>query len=525
MGTHWAQSQTGNPPVLAGVVVVALSVVALSTASAIGATAQEGSGGEEPPAEEEGLSVDLPPLPEGLGGFNASAESSVAYVRVGSPTLPLPTLFEGALPLSRVGLETGPSSSALSSLLWPGPVAENPNAALAQLDLPIDLGALPPLPEYPVRAQVRGFGDTDQVEQEPLPGARQQAAVDGASAQAQTNFTRLGLELIATVEAGQTTARVDTEDDLLVAHSVSTGGTVSLFGGIIRVEGVRSEAIAASNGEAAQSDSAVTFGSVSVMEQEYALGGEGLGSLPLGTINEQLAPLGLEMAFADELTSSEEAAGDASATGLRVTFAATDQMNDAQQQVTGEFGRLVGQLPLPAELTGGVDLLLSLAAAKYEVDVVVGRSTASANATPGFVMPSPPTGGTDTSEGAAPPPVSEGTDGSIDGSSSVGSPLLSTPPPQVAAPDRSSSPSGSQLPSTTPPQVAAPATSSSPPGGMAGNLSSNGINGVSPLLLLGGLLAALVVSRRLSRFAVASVATGPGGCALTPDPHPVEDTA
>src|SRR5215212_8126927 len=103
------------------------------------------------------------------GGFDTVATATPLKLEIFEPAIPIPTepQFELDFSYTRVLGDSGPSTSARASAMWPGPaIGEGLKTFGEQLGLP------PQLTDngYPVQANSQFPGDPSQAASEPFPG-------------------------------------------------------------------------------------------------------------------------------------------------------------------------------------------------------------------------------------------------------------------------------------------------------------------------------------------------------------------
>ena len=88
-----------------------------------------------------------------FGGFQlASRGNGLLFTYDIKNVLPVSPVFQAGLPEAQATLSAGPSSYALASLAWPGPLVADLGRAVAQGGQDV------PIPPYPVRAEAHNPG-------------------------------------------------------------------------------------------------------------------------------------------------------------------------------------------------------------------------------------------------------------------------------------------------------------------------------------------------------------------------------
>jgi len=133
----------------------------------------------------------MPKADPSYGGFSTSATASPLKIEVFEPAIPVPTdpQFEMDFSYTRVQGDSGPTTSARASAMWPGPaVGEGLKTFGEQLGLP---GALTD-GGYPVQVNSQFPGDPSQMSSEPLPGMVQRVNATDKRTVAKAGYTGSG---------------------------------------------------------------------------------------------------------------------------------------------------------------------------------------------------------------------------------------------------------------------------------------------------------------------------------------------
>jgi hypothetical protein len=133
----------------------------------------------------------IAPADTSYGGFNTVATATPLKLEVFEPAIPIPTTpqFELDFSYTRVEGDTGPTSTARSSAMWPGPaIGEGLKTFGQQLGLP---GALTD-GGYPVQSNAQYPSDTTQAASEPLPGQIQRVNAGATVTTAKAGYSPSG---------------------------------------------------------------------------------------------------------------------------------------------------------------------------------------------------------------------------------------------------------------------------------------------------------------------------------------------
>lgn len=348
-------------------------------AGLVGATGIAGVAGSQ---EEQPLA----PTEAGIGGFDLRSQSAPLLFNVDTPTLALPRLFQLGIPYASTNAASGPSGMAIGSVLWPGPIVADPAGVLAQVGLAL------PVPGYPIRAQA-AYPTEDPVVVQPAPGVRMTAEAGDEAFHAEATYP--GIDLAGVVTVGSMSASSDTifEEGVVTTTTRSEAARIELLGGLIGIGGLVSQATAASNGSEGRASGSVSPIEVTVGGQPAALGAEGL-VIPgdegaTSALNRFLEQIGMEIRLLpDDVRVDDQGTATADAAGLFVRFGPSliggGAAGSGQRQLTSLLAQLLGSLALPPDLGNALNTVTSLVAADYRLSFVLGSSSASVLASPGF---------------------------------------------------------------------------------------------------------------------------------------------
>lgn len=463
-------------------------LLAGATAGGLGALLLVAPGAPAVPA----ASSDTVPAAE-IGGFRLQARSHAVKVLFDTPgALPVGPLVELTAPESRVTLGSGPSGTALSSLGHPGPVIAGAEqiAAAGGYELPADV------PDYPVQASASTSGPTEVRDTTTVPGASMVALADGPHVEARTEAPGLGLPGVVELTSLASEATGDSGD--VVTGSGSTRvGPISLLGGLIEIDAVRSTASATSNGTVADGAAATEVLGASLLGQPIVVDPDGIafagtdsgtgallqGALaPLGGPDGLLAAAGLSLRVGSIRDEAAGAAAVAGTEGLLLTFAGAVDLSSLDPVL--ELAFLVPPVEgLPLQLADAVAVLQ----AEQVREIAIGQVLVDVTASPPASFPAPTLAAPGTPAGPA--PASSGPAGSAGTSAH----------PTVAAPAGGGDGDPTPL---APAPVGAGGTLPSAPAGYA-------------LVVLGGGLLLSAGTRRLPDLALATGAR-PGADCLRP---------
>lgn len=212
----------------------------------------------------------------GLGGFSVRAQAAPVTVQLWEPVLPTPTEPQGELSFSytRSTMDTGPSTRALASSLWPGEtLGEGLGTVIGQEDA-----------EYPIKIVASYPGGESEASQEAAPGVgmNANAAESRATARAQLKASagddEPDGELVATARSMSSTSEVSRTTSAVSALADAAAGDLALLGGLIMVEGVRLRSTATSDGAKGTTGGTVSVTGLRIADQQVRLGENGLGT-------------------------------------------------------------------------------------------------------------------------------------------------------------------------------------------------------------------------------------------------------
>lgn len=254
-----------------------------------------------------------------LGGYRVGGNAIPIQITLDAPTVAIPTDHTLELDLARTDadIDSGPSAHGLASLMWPGALFAN-GAPILKSELErqgFPPGILPELPVYPVRAETFYPKGPDRRESGAA-GSFMRSRADEGVAEAQAAISSTDLPTI--VSAGEATSSM---------HSVVIGGaavaegrasveSLSLFDGVITVDSLTSVATVASDGVKPQFSGGITVSGLRIRDQEgeehsFTIDEKGLqafgqdGGDPAGDVNEALSSL-REQGLAITLVSSTD---------------------------------------------------------------------------------------------------------------------------------------------------------------------------------------------------------------------------
>jgi hypothetical protein len=372
------------------------------------------------------------------GGFNASARAGgvqVSYDVKGVLPLP-PPLLEVTVPTSRASSATGPSSLAFGSLAYPGDLVGN-LPSLVEQSAP-GSGAL--VPPYPL-ATMASYPSGPATNRQDV--GTTSATVEATASGAVASTSMGGSNVPGVVELGAitTSTRTGIEDGRIVARSHTQVASISLLFGLLRLDDVVTDVVAATDGSTGQSDGTTTIGGASVLGLPATIGPDGLtlgSDAVLGdvlggvlgsttaSVNALLAAAGVRIALTPLDRSHDGAAATVDGTGLQIGL-------DFDGSGDGPLAQLLALIPadqLPGAAAPGLPVntspqaLVNLLKETHVARIAVARASASVDASTAFAA------GDDR---AAPPTSVAGPVVPLGPEPGFGGPAFTTPLPVLAS--------------------------------------------------------------------------------------------
>lgn len=379
-------------------------------------------------------------------GYLTATEATPFAIEYNQPSFGIPATptFELRFMHSAAEADSGPSSHALSSALWPGdiigsappslvydqfikpfvvqPLIDGAPSPLSDVLAEIDEGVaegwregFEDAPSYPIKAEtLYPQGPEDQrTDLGAGIGMRSSAAERGA--EAVTTASRAGFPGLVGADHMNSSAFSGIRDGVSVSEAVTTGQNVTLLGGIVSLEGFTSTLTAVSDGVEATLDGSLlingltltypndsggteTVELVRVDDDGVVIGGEGAFTWEdaRSFFEEQLEPHGItiEVEEADQTLSG--AMAEKAITGLSITMdsralsAMREMLPDpVREWLTSPADSPIGPVydELPPSLAGLVDSVVQL---DQSLTLVLGTVSVSSAASPPFELPPPP---------------------------------------------------------------------------------------------------------------------------------------
>ena len=396
------------------------------------------------------------------GGFNTVATASPLKLEVFEPVIPIPTepQFELDYSYTRVEGNSGPSTTARASAMWPGPaIGEGLKTFGEQLHMPPQLTG----GGYPVQVNSGFPSDDTQAASEPFPGMVQRVnagekrtvakagytgsgdLAEGDSGDGSTpppanpldglskgDLSGLGSILTGTQSGndqhpvqtnpmGALSALIDFDgmtsvssttydDDKVISTATSRLGELRLLSGLIKLTGVNVVTKAVSNGDGSVATSRVVdVGGMTVAGQKFAYGPDGFtaagSTTPVPGLPAQgtdlLKQLGIQIEVPTPVVTKDGSSAEVDAEAVRITL---DTKPLRAVLPTLPLDQIVNNMPDMGQgnILKGMILSLNTIAPRFVLHV--GQSSAAANTVSNIDLGADASAG-DASTGAAGPPA------------------------------------------------------------------------------------------------------------------------
>ena len=345
-----------------------------------------------------------------LGGYQAIAEASVVHVEVYEPTIPIPATPQGdfSIGYAKSNVDTGPTTRALASYLWPGVVIGDGFDQLLKKPgtmYPVQVNSrFPETPTAPAKntAQLtEGNGMTTSTD-----GWSTKATVTGLGVAGDNTdlltgigqgLTELGgkgkpgnkgesvpvpiaSSLAALISLKNVTADSTTTvaDKTVTADAHAAVSDVALLGGLIKLSGIDVESIVTSDGNKATTSGDATIAGLKIAGLNVPISNKGTGSLLPGlgaTLTSLLSGLGITISIVPVTQQVSGAQGTMTAQTLQISID-THPLKSVLDNVLNPL-----YAKIPAYARQNLDPIIQLAP---KIVITIGNSNATASASPAF---------------------------------------------------------------------------------------------------------------------------------------------
>lgn len=364
-----------------------------------------------------------------LGGYSGVAQAEAVRIQIFDPTIPIPVnpgqpQVDGGFAYSKANVDTGPSSRATASYLWPGDVIGDGFGQLAGNDKA----------QYAIQVNSR-YPETASA---PAKNTAQVTDGNGMSTETDgfhTSATTTGLGIVgpdtdllsgigqglrnlplggnktpsptppppklplpvgsmlaglATVKNVSTTSSVDVADKTVTSTAHAQMSEISLLHGLITIDGVKVDATTVSNGTKATTTGLIRPVGVSVAGMELGLDGQGvaigsdstkLPDIP-SSVTDVLDKIGISFSYAPSTQSVDGATGSLSSDAFVISID-TQPLKTALNVggLVGPLQDLIGKIP---KLGSQIGPLLGLGP---QIVFRIGDVVTTATASPAYVPP------------------------------------------------------------------------------------------------------------------------------------------
>ncbi len=393
------------------------------------------------------------------GGFNTVATATPLKLEIFEPAIPIPTepQFELDFSYTRVIGDSGPTTTARASAMWPGPaIGEGLKTFGEQLGLPDALTG----GGYPVQVNAQYPGDPSQAASEPLPGMVQRVNTGEKKTVAKAGYTGSGdlapgstgdspapkspldaltggdlsalgglltgastgnndnpvqtnplgaLSLLIDFDGMTSVSTTEYDGDTVIATATSRIGELRLLAGVIKLTGVNVVTkVTSSLAGGAKTSQVVDIGGMTIAGQKFSYGPEGFEAsgkkTPIPGIPQSAADLlkmlGVSINVAAPVVKKEGLSGSVDAEAASISIDTKPLRSKLPSLPLEDLINGLPDLPGQASLLKG--LLLSLNTFSPKLVLHLGSSTSSATVVPNVEFPNTSPPGTTTPPGTTP---------------------------------------------------------------------------------------------------------------------------
>lgn len=240
-------------------------------ATAQGAPAASGKSGEE-------LFGTYDLTARGLG-VQASYEV-VGLIPGGAPVMDL------TLPETLARFSSGPSGYGLASLAYPGGIVANFGSLVTQSGGPGEQ-----VPPYPIKAEAFFPSGPTEADSSQSGGVAQKVVTDDRGVQTTASFPAIDAPPVIGIGSLASASRSAIEGDLAISRTRVVLGNVRILGGLITIDSLVTDLVAAHNGQTGSTAGGTTASGVKFLGLEATLTGEGLVLKKAPPVEGPAAPL------------------------------------------------------------------------------------------------------------------------------------------------------------------------------------------------------------------------------------------
>lgn len=258
----------------------------------VGAASLLGLGGSFPAQAQEGndaVPVAGPTGEELFGAYQLEARGIgvqgtyeiEGLLPGGSPVMDL------TLPETLARFSSGPSGYGLASLAYPGGIVANFGSLMAQSGGPSE-----GVPPYPIQAEAFYPAGPTEADASQPGGVAQRVVTDERSVHVDASFPRIDAPPVVNVGSIASASRSAVEGDLAIGRSRVVLGDVSLLGGVITIESLVTDLVAAHDGQTGSTNGGTVASGVRFLGLAASLTEDGLVLAKAPPATGPAAPLG-----------------------------------------------------------------------------------------------------------------------------------------------------------------------------------------------------------------------------------------
>jgi hypothetical protein len=207
-----------------------------------------------------------------FGGYTLTSRASGLQATYDVPgMLPVSPIVQLSVPEALATLSSGPSGYGLASLAFPGPL-------IADLGTVIALASdeAPEVPGYPIRQEAFYPSGPTEAEEGTDDGTMMRAATEPGASEALTRYAGMHAPPVVTAGNIVSASRSSIEDGRAVTRARTEVTDVSILGGVVQIDSIVTDLVAANNGEESGSDGATVVSGVRFLGLAATLDERGL---------------------------------------------------------------------------------------------------------------------------------------------------------------------------------------------------------------------------------------------------------
>jgi hypothetical protein len=209
---------------------------------------------------------------EVFGGYTLTSRASGVQTTYDIPgALPVSPIVQLSVPEALATLSSGPSGYGLASLAFPGPLVADLGTVIA-----LASEEAPEIPGYPIRQEAFFPSGPTEAEEGTDDGTLMRAVTDPTASEALARYA--GMQAPPVVTAGNivSASRSSIEDGRAVTRARTEITDVSILGGVVEIDSIVTDLVAANNGDESASDGATAVSGVRFLGLAATLDERGL---------------------------------------------------------------------------------------------------------------------------------------------------------------------------------------------------------------------------------------------------------